>query len=461
MALRAGYYGLKKKIVEKVNAIPGIKEIGSGLNLSSSGTLTATGGGAVYTAGTGIDISEENVISVDDTVVPDMQDLAGKVGYLDLEYVSGVNYLDISKAEIGVDRFGEADADKARLIIPVGYITQPAESIHFWFMIKGTDTLDAIDLYKNNAHGASVDLKTESPYECVIAPAWTELIIEFEKTSISMQDLTDLGLMLAPSVNIPYYRDFTPNDYILEATKVDWSSYAKTGVHNNFSFPYYGGAADGGTFTVNADKTLTAIGTFTGNSEYIIKDYITDNRYEGWIISSNAEYSEDFYIRVREALSDGTFVREIRETNGQIVIPHMDSGHKYYVGCRVGTTGSAINVTLKPTLSVPDDTYKGYTEPTMSNKELTEKVFIKREITSADDLDNIIEVGVYSIKTSPTHAPDNESYVTLLVTPCATLGSGAVVQTIFAHGHSIYSRTRTGNPLAWESWYKFTGTVVS
>lgn len=42
MALRAGYYGIKKKILEKVNALPGIKTIGTGLSLSSNGVLSAS-----------------------------------------------------------------------------------------------------------------------------------------------------------------------------------------------------------------------------------------------------------------------------------------------------------------------------------------------------------------------------------------------------------------------------------
>lgn len=44
MALRAGYYGLKKKFIEKVIGLPAIKSIGSGLALNSStGELSATG----------------------------------------------------------------------------------------------------------------------------------------------------------------------------------------------------------------------------------------------------------------------------------------------------------------------------------------------------------------------------------------------------------------------------------
>lgn len=47
MALRAGYYGIKKKILEKVNALPGIKTIGTGLSLSSAGVLSTDGSGVV------------------------------------------------------------------------------------------------------------------------------------------------------------------------------------------------------------------------------------------------------------------------------------------------------------------------------------------------------------------------------------------------------------------------------
>lgn len=44
MALRAGYYGLKKSLLNKVKGLPGIKSIGSGLSLNSTtGELTATG----------------------------------------------------------------------------------------------------------------------------------------------------------------------------------------------------------------------------------------------------------------------------------------------------------------------------------------------------------------------------------------------------------------------------------
>ena len=46
MALRSSYYGLKKKLLEKVKALPAIKSIGDGLSLNSTtGVLSASGGG--------------------------------------------------------------------------------------------------------------------------------------------------------------------------------------------------------------------------------------------------------------------------------------------------------------------------------------------------------------------------------------------------------------------------------
>lgn len=46
MALRSGYYGLKRKLFEKVLGLPAIKSIGDGLSLNSTtGVLSASGGG--------------------------------------------------------------------------------------------------------------------------------------------------------------------------------------------------------------------------------------------------------------------------------------------------------------------------------------------------------------------------------------------------------------------------------
>ena len=108
--------------------------------------------------------------------------------------------------------------------------------------------------------------------------------------------------------------------------------------------------------------------------------------------------------------------------------------------------------------SDPDDTYAPYA---MTNRELTENVFVKRVLTSADDLDDITETGRYMVVNSPIHSPEGISFYALDVT---NTPNGNIQQIIYSATSSlglIYMRGKTGSPASWKSWYKFIGTVVS
>ena len=97
----------------------------------------------------------------------------------------------------------------------------------------------------------------------------------------------------------------------------------------------------------------------------------------------------------------------------------------------------------------------------MTNKDLTDSVFKKRTLSSSDDLDDIVESGIYGISTSPAHIPENQSYCTLIVN---TNAGGGVNQIIFRNNPTeafIYERRYGGEPLTWSSWFKFSGTIVS
>lgn len=83
MALRAGYYGLKKKLLEKVNALPGIKSIGDGLSLNSTtGVLSATGGGGTTVVANPEGEASANLtkLEVGETIygIPAQPDITGK-----------------------------------------------------------------------------------------------------------------------------------------------------------------------------------------------------------------------------------------------------------------------------------------------------------------------------------------------------------------------------------------------
>lgn len=91
---------------------------------------------------------------------------------------------------------------------------------------------------------------------------------------------------------------------------------------------------------------------------------------------------------------------------------------------------------------------------------LNSKVTIGKIITSADDLDNITETGLYGVTTSPVNAPENQVYFTLLVQKTNT---GDIRQIIFKGGSYpyIYMRSYGGSTPQWYNWYKFAGAEVT
>lgn len=101
----------------------------------------------------------------------------------------------------------------------------------------------------------------------------------------------------------------------------------------------------------------------------------------------------------------------------------------------------------------------------MTNADLTELIDKKvdknvRALSSSDDLDDVKDIGIYSVTTSPTHAPSGVSYCSMLVLPIASYG-GLARQQVLIEGENVYIRKYTGSPIAWESWIKYQGTIVS
>lgn len=86
----------------------------------------------------------------------------------------------------------------------------------------------------------------------------------------------------------------------------------------------------------------------------------------------------------------------------------------------------------------------------------------KRTLSSSDNLNNVKEIGWYTVTTAPTNSPANAQYYSLLVLPISSRfdGLAGMVQVILV-ADTIYLRAYAGSPLAWRAWYKFTGAVVS
>ena len=78
-------------------------------------------------------------------------------------------------------------------------------------------------------------------------------------------------------------------------------------------------------------------------------------------------------------------------------------------------------------------------------------------LTSADDLNDITDTGLYVTTTAPAHTPDGRSYYSMLV--IEHLPSD-LTQIIFC-SNNIYTRKFTGVPATWGAWTKFSGTTLS
>lgn len=90
---------------------------------------------------------------------------------------------------------------------------------------------------------------------------------------------------------------------------------------------------------------------------------------------------------------------------------------------------------------------------------------IKRTLTSADDLNNIIESGTYGVESSiPSNVPSDAtgSYGMLMVFG-GTSGTQIRCFQLYAYtGRALYYRRKFGSASdAWSAWTKVTGTVVS
>ena len=102
--------------------------------------------------------------------------------------------------------------------------------------------------------------------------------------------------------------------------------------------------------------------------------------------------------------------------------------------------------------SDPDDTY---TPHAMTNRELTEKVFEKRVLTSGDDLNNITTTGIFHVGVGVGNVPENRANLLLIVDAFSYLQ----VRQILVTKENIYTRSKENS--TWSEWYKYTGTSVS
>lgn len=208
------------------------------------------------------------------------------------------------------------------------------------------------------------------------------------------------------------------------------------------------------TFTVNADKSITANGLNNGNtSNFFLYDGVDIVIDQPCILSGCPNGG-----------SESTYKISMRRKGTQIYVDNTGGETNIGVGTydrllvQVASNYNANNLTFYPMLrlaSISDATYEPWY---MTNRELT-ALSKRTKLSDSDDLDNILEYGNYYWENLiPLHSPENQNYASMNVYPCGDIIHQEIIRGA-GGGASIYVRRYQTN--SWSSWYKFTGTGIS
>ena len=135
---------------------------------------------------------------------------------------------------------------------------------------------------------------------------------------------------------------------------------------------------NGVTFTVNDDGSVTANGTATANTFFVIYPNTATNKYKDKIINgcpAGGNANTSYCISVRVGLqSDDTYVRSVDDIGNGAKVPRVNTSTEWLrIYIRIASGYTANNLKFYPMLrlaSDPDDTYVPYA---MTNRELTEE----------------------------------------------------------------------------------------
>lgn len=145
----------------------------------------------------------------------------------------------------------------------------------------------------------------------------------------------------------------------------------------------------------------------------------------------------------------------------------LQTNDPFRVQLRIYSGQSANNLNFKPMIRLASDSDPTYAPPAMTNKELTDAMFIRNAIANNTDLDNVLDTGVYwDYGNTVVHVPEGISIFVLYVTRLTskTDANQCVYQTLIntsGASSQIYQRRLGGAPATWSPWYKFTGTELT
>ena len=179
---------------------------------------------------------------------------------------------------------------------------------------------------------------------------------------------------------------------VCDDNRVDWSSYAKTGVHNQLLNTAVTNTKEGVTYTVNEDKSITTSNGTTTELSYC------------WISLKGVKFADGlpriltgcpaggstsgYYLRLgsgtTETIADTDLDTYVGGDIGSGLSFTPDPTKYYHVQIRVNNNTSVDGKVFKPMIRLASDTDPTYQPYAMTNRELTEQVTVKSDsITSS------------------------------------------------------------------------------
>ena len=280
---------------------------------------------------------------------------------------------------------------------------------------------------------------------------------------------TASNVLVKPMIRLASILDNTYEPYIPDNTELmSWEDNGMLGAKNLLRQYGNGYTHLGVTYTIGESGVIYANGTATGGvsvfnvgtfdaklgksytlSSNVNSDSATTHRL--WAQKTNDTSSDAFPLnhRLGTDTSENKTRQALANETVKIVIQIME-----------GQTVD--NLAFYPMVRFAEDTDDTYVPYAMTNRELTKQTqkLYGTLLTDADNLDNIVEDGWYSWGSSasaPSNRPDTVAWSCMRV---VTINNYKKLQIIYTNT-SIYIRAKEGSPIAWTSWYKFTGTIVS
>ena len=208
----------------------------------------------------------------------------------------------------------------------------------------------------------------------VSEPFYVSILLRYNNTSSSTVEFSDI-MLYKDDYDVPVGDDYYPYS---NTTAVSHEEYAVTGAYNVAKNNMVNHSGESVTFTVNDDKTISLSGTSSGNiannvaNGQICDDisYLPNGRYK--LVGCPSGGSSSTY---RLTIANAADTEYISDLGDGLIFDITDSTSWKYLYIRANSGVNLTGKVYKPMITTDlNATYDDYVAPTMTNKELTDKV---------------------------------------------------------------------------------------